>query len=95
MNCLTYASSATTVLREAVRVLRLGGVVTGVTLSKHEHDRAVAAYGHVNRGFHAKRLGRMLREADLSLERCVVTSREQRPPHHEVITFHARKEPAS
>ena len=91
MNCLTYAERPKDVLGEAGRVLRSGGVVTGVTLKKHRHERAVAAYGHNNLGFTPTSLARVLRGADLDVERCVVTSREQRQPHFEVITFHARK----
>jgi ubiquinone/menaquinone biosynthesis C-methylase UbiE/DNA-binding transcriptional ArsR family regulator len=92
MNCLAYATKPRTVIRQAVRVLRPGGVITGVTLHEHEHQRTVAAYGHENRGFTVKRLARMLRDAGLVVERCAVTSREQRAPHFEVITFHARME---
>ncbi len=90
MNCLTYAERPQRAIAEAARVLRPDGVLTGVTLGAHRHED-VSAYGHVNRGFLPKRLDRMLRDAGLIVERCVVTSREQRPPHFEVITFHARR----
>jgi ArsR family transcriptional regulator len=73
-------------------VLRPGGLLTGVTLRKHEYDRAVAAYGHVNLGFTPKRLTTLLVEAGLTVDGCAISSREANPPHFEVITFHARKE---
>lgn len=92
MNCLTYAERPAVAIAEAARVLRRGGAITGVTLRAHHHDD-VAAYGHVNRGSLPNRLARMLRDAGLIVERCLVTSREQRPPHFEVITFHARRDP--
>ncbi|HZO14989.1 MAG TPA: metalloregulator ArsR/SmtB family transcription factor [Polyangiaceae bacterium] len=93
MNCLTYAEEPGKALIEAARVLRPGGQLTGVTLKRHTHDRAVLAYGHKNLGFEPKRLARMLHDAKLTTERCEVTSRETRPPHFEIITFHACKQP--
>jgi ArsR family transcriptional regulator len=89
MNGLTYAERPRIAIREAARVLRAGGVLTGVTLAAHDQRDAVAAYGHVNDGFAPKRLARLLRDAELVVERCEVTHREPRPPHFEVITFHA------
>ena len=34
-----------------------------------------------------------LEAAGLSVTACEITSREKRPPHFEVITYHARKSP--
>jgi ArsR family transcriptional regulator len=93
MNCLTYADDPARALGEAARVLRPGGQLTGVTLKRHAHERNVAMYGHVNLGFDPKRLTRMLHEAELTAERCEITSRETRPPHFEILTFHASKAP--
>jgi ArsR family transcriptional regulator len=93
MNCLTYAADPERVLGEAARVLRPGGSVAGVTLKRHLQERTVVAYGHDNLGFDPRELERMLRKVGLSVERCEVTSREARPPHFEIITFHAESEP--
>ncbi len=89
MNCLTYASAPERAVAEAARVLRPGGMLTGVTLHRHAHERVVSAYGHQNQGFRPRRLARMLEDATLVVERCEVTSREANAPHFEVITFHA------
>ena len=92
MNNLTYAERPAVALAEAARVLRPGGRLTGVTLRKHEYERAVAAYGHVNLGFTPELLTSLLVDAGLAVDGCAVSSRETNPPHFEVITFHARKE---
>lgn len=93
MNCLTYAEAPALVFSEAARVLRPDGVLTGVTLKTHGSGRAVEAYGHVNRGFAPDALSALLTAAGLRVQRCEVTSREQRKPYFEIITFHADKTP--
>ena len=90
MNCLTYATDPKRVVAEAARVLRPSGLVTGVTLRRHDHRRVVATYNHVNDGFEPDELAALLDGAGLVVDRCAVTSREQRPPHFEIITFHAQ-----
>jgi len=92
MNGLPYASDPPRALQEAARVLRSAGVLTGVTLEQHEHERVTRAYGHVNTGTSPEALRRSLGEAGLKVDRCEITSREARPPHFRVITFHARKQ---
>jgi DNA-binding transcriptional ArsR family regulator len=91
MNCLTYADSSETVLRESARVLRPDGALTGVTLKRHDHERVVSTFGHLNQGFQPDQLASQLAGVGLEVERCEVTSREKRPPHFEVITFHASR----
>jgi SAM-dependent methyltransferase len=90
MNCLTYAADPKRVVAEAARVLRPTGLLTGVTLKRHDHGRVVAAYNHVNDGFEPDELAELLATAGLLVDRCTVTSREARPPHFEIITFHAQ-----
>ena len=91
MNGLPYASDPAHALAEAARVLRSGGVLTGVTLEEHQHERVTRAYGHLNEGSTPEGLRRSLEGAGVRVDRCEITSREARPPHFRVITFHARK----
>jgi len=86
---LTYAERPTTLVNEAVRVLRANGRLALVTLASHPHADTVERYGHVNRGFDTKKVRRLLRR--LEVEQCEVTSRERRKPHFRVITASARK----
>lgn len=89
MNCLTHARDPETAVAEAVRVLRRGGQLVGVTLREHLHQRVVETYSHVSLGFQPEPLRHMLQAAGLAVERCEVTSREPRAPNFEVITFYA------
>ncbi|HHH10578.1 MAG TPA: class I SAM-dependent methyltransferase, partial [Sorangium sp.] len=89
MNCLTYASPPRQVVAEAARVLRDGGRLIGVTLKRHTNERDVQSYNHVNCGFRPRGLRQLLETHNLEVSCCQVTSRENRPPHFEVITFHA------
>jgi ArsR family transcriptional regulator len=95
MNGLPYASDPPRALREAARVLRSGGALTGVTLEQHEHEHVTRAYGHVNAGTSPDALRASLEQIGLAVDRCEITSREARPPHFRVITFHARKDQPS
>lgn len=89
MNCLTYATDPAQAVREAARVLRPGGALTGVTLVAHKHRRAVEMYNHVQLGFEVGAVEAMLVAAGLRVASCAITHRESRRPHFEVITFHA------
>jgi ArsR family transcriptional regulator len=91
MNCLTYARDPETAVAQAARVLRPHGSVVGVTLREHAHERVLEAYNHVSLGFQPEPLRHMLEAAELTIERCEVTSREPRPPHFEIITFYATR----
>lgn len=90
-NVLTYATQPARVIAEAARVLRPGGDLLVVTLEQHQHEELTAAYQHVNNGFTVPALKKMLQKAGLGVESCVVSSREKREPHFQVITAVAHK----
>jgi SAM-dependent methyltransferase len=92
LHVLTYARDPALALREAARVLRPGGELVVSTLARHEHGEITSGYGHIHAGFSPRAVHAWLqREAGLEVERCVVTSREKKPPHFSVITAFARK----
>src|SRR5262245_29849057 len=91
-NVLTHVANPGRALAEVARVLRRGGELTLVTLDAHDHASLTASYGHVHAGFRPAALRRLLGRANLTVERCEVTSRERREPHFNVITAFARKE---
>jgi ArsR family transcriptional regulator len=90
-NVLTYAHTPARVIGEAARVLRPGGDLVVVTLEAHQHQEITAAYQHVNNGFSAPALKKMLQKAALTVESCAVSSREKREPYFQVITAVAHK----
>jgi ubiquinone/menaquinone biosynthesis C-methylase UbiE/DNA-binding transcriptional ArsR family regulator len=90
-NVLVHAENPARVIDEAARVCRRGGDLVVTTLATHAHREATAAYGHVHAGFSARKLAQWLGAAQLTVERCEISSREKRPPHHEVITAFAHK----
>ena len=90
-NVLTYAHSPARVIAEAARVLRRPGDLVLVTLEAHQHQTLTAAYQHVNSGFSAPTVKKMLHKAGLTVESCGVSSREKREPHFQVITAVAHK----
>lgn len=89
LHVLTYTREPERAVREAVRVLRLGGRLVLVTLANHSHRDVVDRYGHENLGFEPKKVKHLLR--GLQVEHCAITSRERRKPHFQVITAAARK----
>jgi SAM-dependent methyltransferase len=91
LNCLTYAKEPERAIREAARVLRTGGSLIAVTLAPHQHQRIVERYNHRQNGFEPSELKRLFEAAGLTTELCEVTSREQRPPHFEILTVHATR----
>jgi ArsR family transcriptional regulator len=90
-NVLTYAQAPARVIAEAARVLRKRGNMVVVTLEAHQHEEITAQYQHVNNGFTAPTLKKMLHKAELVVESCAVSSREKREPHFQVITAVAHK----
>jgi ArsR family transcriptional regulator len=94
-NVLTYAQTPQAVLGEAARVLRPGGELVLITLDAHQHEDVTASYHHVNAGFTAAALRKMLARTGLSVESCEVACREKRDPHFQVITAFARKPKAA
>jgi SAM-dependent methyltransferase len=92
---LTCSNEPAHALAEAARVLRPHGTIAVVTLAEHEQGSVTAAYGHVQTGFSPEELERQLERAELSVERCAVTSRERRRPFFEVISAFASKPAAT
>ncbi len=91
LQVLTYSPDPETATREAYRVLRPGGKLLLTTLNQHPHQQHVKAFGHVNLGFEIDELARLTSHAGFSIEHAQLTSREQKPPHFEIITLEASK----
>lgn len=91
MNALPYAHRARRVFEECARVLREGGELVGACLRRHGDRETLRRYDHVNFGFEPAEIEEMLGAAGFETGFVGVTSRERRAPHHEVVTFHARR----
>jgi 2-polyprenyl-3-methyl-5-hydroxy-6-metoxy-1,4-benzoquinol methylase len=91
MHALTYTQTPKTVISEAARVLRPGGLLLASTLGKHAHSKAVEPFDHRNLGFTTAELTKLARNAGLQMLRSELSCRERRAPHFEVITLLARK----
>ena len=87
MHALTYATKPGVALAEAVRTLRPGGRLVATCLARHEHQAAVTPFGHVNLGFTPRELRRFAEKAGLDVLVCEVITREERPPHFEVLSL--------
>ena len=92
-NTLPYAEAPERALEEASRVLRADGRLAVVTVAAHEHAGVTAAYGHLQVGFSARSLRRLLEQSGLAVDECAVTLRERRKPYFEVVTAFATKPP--
>ncbi len=90
-NMLTYAHTPSRVVAEAARVLRRGGNLVIITLDAHHNEDVTEAYQHVNSGFTAAVLKKMIVKCGLEIEYCGVSHRERRAPHFEVLNAFARK----
>jgi ArsR family transcriptional regulator len=93
LNVLTHSEAPARALAECARVLRPGGSLLVVTLEAHDHEDTAAAFRHVNRGFSAPSLRRLIAKAGLDVRHCEVTSREKRPPYFRVLTAFSEKKP--
>ena len=91
MHALTYTNRAEKVFSEAARVLRPGGRLLAVTLQKHSHKNAVAAYNHVNLGFTEAQLLKLCSKAGLETLNIQLSAVEKRTPNFEVLTLIAGK----
>ena len=91
MHALPYAARPPQAMAEAARVLRPGGRLLAVTLARHQHRAAVAAFDHRNLGFTVSELKQLAQRAGLAVQSCTLATRERRPPHFEVLSLLARK----
>lgn len=91
MHALTYSERPGKAVEEAARVLRPGGRLLATSLNRHDHQAAVAPFGHVNLGFAPRSLRRYADKAGLEVLSCDTIAREKRPPHFEVVALLARK----
>ncbi len=91
MHALTYTRHPETVINEANRVLRPGGKLLAVTLLKHQHEKAVEPYNHVNLGFTIRQLETLCAKAGLQVQSCSVSAIEKRTPNFSVLSLSASK----
>ena len=91
MHALTYTEQPATVINEASRVLRPGGKLLAVTLLKHQHEKAVEPYNHVNLGFTTDQLEILCIDAGLQVQSCSISAIEKRTPNFSVLSLSAIK----
>jgi len=91
MHALTYTRNPSKVFEESARVLRAGGKLLAVTLQRHQHQKAVEPYNHVNLGFTRKQLEKLARDAGLRVDHCTVSAVEKRTPNFSVLALSASR----
>ncbi len=91
MHALTYTRHPDTVISEASRVLRPGGKLLAVTLLKHQHEKAVEPYNHVNLGFTTSELETLCKNAGLQVQSCNISAIEKRTPNFSVLSLSASR----
>jgi ArsR family transcriptional regulator len=91
MHALTYTKRPARVFSEAARVLRPGGKLLAVTLQKHQHQKAVEPYNHVNLGFTTSQLEALCRDAGLEVQACTVSTVEKRTPNFSILSLSATR----
>ncbi len=93
-NALSYAQEPERAVSEAARVLRPGGSLAAIALKAHRHVAVAEAYNHVQLGFEPSALRELFEGTGFEVSFCEITSREKRPPHFEVVTLYAERQPA-
>jgi ubiquinone/menaquinone biosynthesis C-methylase UbiE/biotin operon repressor len=91
MHALTYTRDPARVFSEAARVLRPAGKLLAVTLQRHQHEKAVEPYNHLNLGFTTQQLEKLSLQAGLEVQSCTVSAIEKRTPNFSVLSLSARK----
>jgi len=91
MHALTYTRDPDRVFGEVARVLRASGKLLAVTLQRHQHQKAVEPYNHVNLGFSTQQLEKFARTAGLLVQTCTVSAVEKRTPNFAVLSLSACK----
>jgi len=91
MHALTYTPDPSRVFGEAARVLRASGKLLAVTLQRHQHEKAVEPYNHVNLGFTTQQLEKLSAQAGLTVQNCTVSAIEKRAPNFSVLSLSAVK----
>ena len=62
-----------------------------VTLHRHQHEKAVEPYNHVNLGFTTQQLEKLSQRAGLKVQICTVSAIEKRIPYFSVLSLSATK----
>jgi ArsR family transcriptional regulator len=91
MHALTYTRDPARVFSEVARVLRPAGKLLAVTLQRHQHEKAVEPYNHLNLGFTTQQLEKLSLQSGLQVQSCTVSAIEKRTPNFSVLSLSARK----
>lgn len=91
LQALPYADPVGTVIAEAARVLRPGGMAIGTWLLPHEHAAVTEPYGHRNMGTSVETIQALARTHGLEPLAVRLACVEHRPPHFRIGGFSLRK----